>query len=492
MEKDPAKIIASGYDFEGASLELGNVVIGKMSRMNCPVRIPLAMMNRHGLIAGATGTGKTKTLQQIAEQLSSNGVPVVMADIKGDLSGLSKAGNHKDEKLLMRAVESGDSDWEPTAFPVEFFSLGTKGNAIPVRATVDSFGPILMSKVLGLNATQESCLGLIFHWAKKNEREMHDLDDLRSVITYLMSDEGKADLKSVGSLSSASCGIVLRALINLEAEGGDTFFGTPKFDVEDLLRVVGEKGIISLFETDSSATTIFSTFLMWVLEELFKILPEEGDLDKPKLVFIFDEAHLLFNEASKAFIKKVEQTVKLIRSKGVGVFFCSQLPNDIPNKILSQLGARIQHAIRAFTPEDQNALVKVVKTYPNTDYYNVAKTLTSMGIGQALVTVLSEVGAPTPVAVTQMRPPRSMMGTIGNSAIEEYAKNSTLASKYFDYQEVIIPEELEVIKPEVPQTVVSHYAPATNALNFNSSLIRGFLNNARANARTTSAQLISY
>ncbi|MFZ2527242.1 MAG: helicase HerA-like domain-containing protein [Rhodococcus sp. (in: high G+C Gram-positive bacteria)] len=423
--------IAAGYVFSGAALELGTVVHDGVVDPGARIRIPLAMMNRHGLIAGATGTGKTKTVQGIAEQLSAVGVPVVMTDIKGDLSGLSERGTGGDA-IVTRAAETGMASWTPAGFPTQFFSLGTDGIGIPVRATVTAFGPILLSKVLGLNATQESTLGLIFHWADRRGMALLDLKDLRQVIAYLTSAEGKPDLKGIGGVSTATAGVILRAIVNLEADGGDTFFGEPEIDTEDLLRVQGGNGVISLFELGAQAArpALFSTFLMWVLADLFQTLPEEGDLDKPKLVFIFDEAHLLFADASKAFLQQVEQTVKLIRSKGVGVFFCTQLPTDIPNAVLSQLGARVQHALRAFTPDDQKALTKTVRTYPTTTFYDVEEALTSLGTGEAIVTVLSEKGAPTPVAWTRIRPPRSLMDTIGDPAIGTAAHGHPLFAKY--------------------------------------------------------------
>ncbi|CAM3569675.1 helicase HerA-like domain-containing protein [Smaragdicoccus niigatensis] len=423
--------IAAGYATSGAALELGTVMVGNQVDPTAKVRIPLATLNRHGLVAGATGTGKTKTLQGIAEQLSAAGVPVVMADVKGDLSGLSRPGESND-KIVTRAKETGEADWAPAGYPTEFVSLGTNGIGWPIRATITSFGPILLSKVLGLNATQESTLGLIFHWADTNGLALLDLKDLRSVITFLTSDDGKETLKGIGGVSAATAGVILRALVNLEADGGDTFFGEPELDTADLIRVVDGKGIITLFElgTQAARPTLFSTFLMWVLADLFQTMPEAGDLDKPKLVFIFDEAHLLFTDASKAFVEQVEQTVKLIRSKGVGVFFCTQLPTDIPNEVLSQLGARIQHALRAFTPDDQKALSKTVRTYPKTPVYDLEEALTSLGIGEAIVTVLSEKGAPTPVAWTRLRPPRSLMDTIGPQAINQAAHASSLAPKY--------------------------------------------------------------
>ncbi|RFZ41440.1 AAA-like domain protein [Mycobacterium marinum] len=450
----PAQRIAAGYDVDGQALQLGSVVIDGEADPAAQIRIPLATVNRHGLVAGATGTGKTKTLQLIAEQLSAAGVSVLMADVKGDLSGLSRAGQ-TDDKLAARAEETGDA-WTPTAFPVEFLSLGAGGVGVPVRATISSFGPILLAKVLGLNATQESTLGLIFHWADQRELPLLDLKDLRAVITHLISDEGKAELKSLGAVSPTTAGVILRALVNLEAEGADSFFGEPELRPDDLLRVDGQgRGIISLLELGSQSLrpVLFSTFLMWVLADLFTYLPEVGDLDKPKLVFFFDEAHLLFSDASKAFLEQVEQTVKLIRSKGVGVFFCTQLPTDLPKDVLSQLGARIQHALRAFTPDDHKALTKTVRTYPKTDVYDLESALTSLGIGEAVVTVLSEKGVPTPVAWTRMRAPRSLMGAIGSEAIRAVAQASPLQAVYG-----------QTIDRESAHEILSaKYAPATEA-----------------------------
>ncbi|MCV7412019.1 ATPase [Mycobacterium florentinum] len=450
----PAQRIAGGYAVEGQALELGTVVIDGNADPSAQIHIPLATVNRHGLVAGATGTGKTKTLQLIAEQLSAAGVPVLMADVKGDLSGLSRPGEAND-KTAARAKDTGDA-WAATGFPVEFLSLGTGGLGVPIRATVASFGPVLLSKVLGLNATQESTLGLIFHWAKENNRSLVTLDQLRTIISHLAGEEGKADLKSLGGVSSTTAGVILRALVNLEGEGGDTFFGEPKLDPQDLLRVDNQgRGTISLleFSGQSLRPVIFSTFLMWLLADLFNELPEVGDIGKPKLVFFFDEAHLLFTDASKAFLEQVEQTVKLIRSKGVGVFFCTQLPTDLPNDVLSQLGARIQHALRAFTPDDQKALSKTVRTYPKTDAYDLESALTSLGIGEAVVTVLSEKGAPTPVAWTRMRVPRSLMGAIDTDEIVKAAKDSPLQAKYGQTKQ-------QPSEPEIPSAPSAPEAPA--------------------------------
>ena len=422
--------IAAGYATDGAGLVLGSVMVDGAADPNAKVTLPLSMVNRHGLIAGATGTGKTRTLQLFAEQLSAHGVPVVMADVKGDLSGLSQPGADND-KIRGRATDAG-VDWSPLAVPVEYWSLGTAGVGIPLRARVSSFGPILLAKVLDLNATQESTLGLVFHWADQQGLELYDLEDLRAVLQHLTSSEGKADLNSIGGVSTQTAGVILRAIVNLENSGGDTFFGDPELDPADLRRVIDGRGVVNLIELGKNATQprLFSTFLMWMLAELFQDLPEVGDADKPEVVFVFDEAHLLFADASKAFLEQITQTVKLIRSKGVGIFFCTQLPTDVSNEVLSQLGARIQHALRAFTPQDQEALSKTVRTYPTSEVYDLEKALTEAGTGEAIITVLSERGAPTPVAWTMIAPPRSLMTTIGEDAIQSAAQASPTWQKY--------------------------------------------------------------
>lgn len=426
--------IATGYLTTGAAVVLGSVMVGEGTPAAHPddlVQIPLAMFNRHGLVAGATGTGKTRTLQLMAEQLSAAGVPVLAPDIKGDLTGLASPGT-ADERVGQRARDTADS-WAASSFPVEYLCLAGQGTGVPLRATLDSFGPILLSKVLDLNDTQESTLGLVFHWADTAGLPLLDIKDLRAVISHLTSAEGKADLAGLGGVSSATAGVILRAVSNLEAQGGQDFFGEPQLDVADLLRTAADgRGIVSLLEVSSLQTrpALYSTFLMWLLAELFDVLPEVGDVDKPKLVFLFDESHLLFADASKAFLQAVEQTVKLIRSKGVGVFFCTQLPTDIPGPVLSQLGARIQHALRAFTPDDQKALAATVRTYPTTKDYDLAAALTSLGTGEAIVTVLSERGAPTPVAWTELRAPRSSMTPSAAAAISAAVMGSVLQGKY--------------------------------------------------------------
>ncbi|WP_018157270.1 helicase HerA-like domain-containing protein [Demetria terragena] len=428
-ETSPLEQITTGYQFEGGALELGAAVIDGTAHPEALVRLPLAMMNRHGLVAGATGTGKTKTLQLMAEQLSAQGVPVFLADVKGDLSGLAAAGESND-KVASRAKDVGQ-DWAGTAFPVEFFALGGEGKGIPIRATITAFGPTLLSKVLGLNDTQESSLGLVFHYADKNGLALLDLKDLRAVVQHLTSDEGKADLKSLGGLSSSTAGVILRELIAFSDQGADAFFGEPEFDTTDLLKVVEGKGIVSCLELPSvkDRPALFSTFLMWLLADLFQDLPEVGDADKPKLVFFFDEAHLLFEDASKSFLDSIEQTVRLIRSKGVGIFFVTQTPKDVPSGVLGQLGNRVQHALRAFTPEDSKALKATVGTFPRSSY-DLEKLLTELGTGEAVVTVLSEKGAPTPVAWTRMRAPQSLMAPAPDATIDGVISASPLGEKY--------------------------------------------------------------
>ena len=395
-----------------------------------PVRIPIAMTNRHGLVAGATGTGKTRTLQVLAEQLSTAGVAVFAADIKGDLSGVATPGEGN-EKLLKRTAGIGQH-WTPASFPTEYFSLGGVGKGVPIRATISGFGPLLLSKVLGLNDTQESSLGLVFHYANKNNLALLDLEDLRAVLAYLVSDEGKGELEGLGGLSKATVGVILRELITFADQGADVFFGEPEIDTAEFLRVASDgRGIISLLEVPGVADkpALYSTFLMWLLADLFTDLPEVGDLDKPKLVFFFDEAHLLFKDASKDFLAQITQTVRLIRSKGVGVFFVTQTPKDVPADVLAQLGSRVQHQLRAFTPDDAKALRATVSTYPNSGY-DLEEVLTNLGTGEAIVTVMNEKGAPSPVAWTRLRAPQASMSPSSDASIDAAIAASPLLAKY--------------------------------------------------------------
>ncbi|MEU6001550.1 helicase HerA-like domain-containing protein [Streptomyces sp. NPDC047197] len=422
--------IVAGYAFAGPALDLGALLWDGRCLPDAQIRIPLAMLNRHGLVAGATGTGKTKTLQLVAEQLAAQGVPVFLADIKGDVSGISVPGE-SGEKVAERAREVGQT-WEARGFPSEFYALGGIGTGIPVRATITSFGPVLLSKVLQLNQTQEQSLGLIFHYADQKGLELVDLKDLRAVVTFLTSDEGKSELKGIGGLSTVTAGVILRALTAFEAQGMGDFFGEPEFDTSEFMRAAPDgRGLVSVLELPAvqDKPQLFSTFLMWLLADLYNDLPEVGDLEKPKLVFFFDEAHLLFNGASKAFLEAITQTVRLIRSKGVGVFFVTQTPKDVPGDVLAQLGNRVQHALRAFTPDDQKALKATVRTFPNSAY-DLEETLTAIGTGEAVITVLSEKGAPTPVAVTRLRAPESLMGPVEAGALEGAVKGSLLYGRY--------------------------------------------------------------
>ena len=414
-----AEAVAAGYRFEGPVLEIGGLMVSPTDLADVPIRIPLGMLNRHGLVAGATGTGKTKTLQMLAEQLSEHGVPVFAADIKGDLSGLSVPGEASD-KVSERARSLGQ-DWRPTGFPVEYYALGGVGTGIPIRVTMSAFGPLLLSRVLGLNQTQESSLGLVFHYADRAGLPLLDLADLRAVVQHLTSDAGKADLKDLGALSASTAGVILRELITFSDQGADAFFGEPEFRSADLLQAAPDgRGVISLVELPNlqDRPAIFSTFLMWLLADLFHDLPEVGDVDKPKLVFFFDEAHLLFDDASEEFLDQIAQTVRLIRSKGVGVFFVTQTPTDVPDDVLAQLGSRIQHQLRAHTPNDAKALRRTVDTYPNSAYSDLGEVITGLGIGEAVVTVMDERGAPTPVAWTRLRAPRSLMGPADPAAMQ--------------------------------------------------------------------------
>ena len=422
--------IQKGYTLEGATIELGAAIIDGELHKDAPVRLPLAMMNRHGLVAGATGTGKTVTLHMMAEQLSTAGVPVFLADIKGDLSGLATAAVGSDK--LKARTDSIGQPWEGKTFPVEFLALGGDGNGVPVRATVTSFGPILLSRIMELNDTQESSLQLVFYFADKNGLELIDLKDLRAVIQFLTSDEGKNKLEELGGLSKATAGVILREIVNLEAQGLEKFFGEPEFDTAELLRTAPDgRGVVTCLELPTLQTKpmLFSTFLMWLLADLFEDLPEAGDLDKPKLVFFLDEAHLLFNGATKAFLDAITTTVRLIRSKGVGIFFVTQTPKDVPADVLGQLANRVQHALRAFTPEDAKALKATVSTFPVSDY-DLEETLTSAGIGEAVITVMNEKGAPTPVALTRLRAPESLMGPSEDALVRSTVAGSALLGKY--------------------------------------------------------------
>ena len=409
-----AKLIAaarSAFPTGGPTVVLGAPVYSGECHPEPLVALPLAMANRHGLIAGATGTGKTKTLQLMAEQLSAAGVSVFLADLKGDLSGIAVPGT-ADERVTARAKETGFA-WKPAGCAVELFSL-TGARGAQVRATVSSFGPLLLAKVLELNDTQTSVLSLVFKYCDDRGLELYDFADLRAALTHL-ANEGAADLASYGGMSKQTVGVLLREMVELEQQGALAFFGEPELELDDLMRRASDgRGIVSVLELSDvqDKPALFSTFMMWLLARLQSHLPEVGDLPQPKLVFFFDEAHLLFRNASSAFLDEVGQVVRLIRSKGVGVFFVTQSPKDVPPEILGQLGNRVQHALRAFTPDDEKALRAAARTFPKSDFYDVERTLQSLGIGEALVTVLGASGVPSPPFATRMVPPASRMGPL--------------------------------------------------------------------------------
>ncbi|MBA2291001.1 MAG: DUF853 family protein [Gemmatimonadales bacterium] len=429
MNQDVIDAARDAFGRNGPGIVLGGVIHEGETHPEPLVTLPLSMMNRHGLIAGATGTGKTKTLQLIAEQLSAAGVPVFLADVKGDVSGVAApgAGHPKvDER-----VQATGYAWEPTAFPVEFLSLTGRQGA-QLRATVSSFGPLLLSKVLGLNDTQTSVLTLVFKYCDDKGLLLLDFEDLRSVLQYLVQD-GAGELASYGGMSKQTVGVLLREMVELEEQGAGAFFGEPEFDLGDLLHVDRDgRGVISMLELSDTQDkpALFSTFMMWMLARLYNTLPEVGDLAQPKLVFFLDEAHLLFDGSSKAFRDQVEQVVRLVRSKGVGVFFVTQSPKDIPADILGQLGNRVQHALRAFTPDDEKAMRAAARTFPRTPFYEIERELTSLGTGQALVTVLTPKGTPTPPFATMMVPPRGRMSPLTETELQVALGRSAQVSEY--------------------------------------------------------------
>lgn len=424
------EMLAAGYGFADPAIVLGAAIEHGTTHPEPKIRIPLAMMNRHGLVAGATGTGKTRTLQLMAEQLSNAGVPVFISDIKGDLQGLAVPGTAS-EKLAGRAKDIG-YDWKPAGAPVEFVSLTGKMGA-QLRATVSSFGPLLLAKVLDLNETQSSVLAMVFKYCDDKGYLLLDFADLRAVLQFLTSDAGKDELRDYGALSRQSVGVLLRKMVQLGEQGAEQFFGEPQFDVHDLLATAPDgRGIITCLEVSDcqDRPALYSTFMMWLLAELYHTLPEAGDLPKPKLAFFFDEAHLLFDEAPKAFLDQVQQVVRLIRSKGVGIFFVTQTPKDVPSTVLAQLGNRVQHALRAHTPDDEAALRATARTYPKTEFYDLEETLTSLGTGEAVVSALDPKGAPTPVVACRLIPPAARMDTLSPAEFTAELSQSDLMKEY--------------------------------------------------------------
>lgn len=448
--------INEGYTFKGDSLRLGSAMLDGEVITEAKVYAPLKTLNRHGLISGATGTGKTKTLQVLAEALSDASVPTLLMDIKGDLSGIgAKSPGHPkiDERSALLDIE-----FVPSSYPIEFLSLSNEPGA-RLRATVTEFGPVLLSKVLNLNSTQESILAMLFKYCDDNQLPLLDLKDLQKTLQWA-ANEGKDDLKKeYGTISTASVGTIMRKVIELQQQGADNIFGEASFEVDDLIRLADDgRGIVNVLRvTDlQDKPKLFSTFMLQLLSELYATLPEEGDTNRPKLVLFIDEAHLIFDDANEVLVDQLETIVKLIRSKGVGIFFVTQNPTDIAPAVLSQLGLKIQHALRAFTAKDRKAIKQTAENYPLSDYYETENIITELGIGEALITLLNEKGIPTPLAATMLCAPRSRMDVLTEKEIDSIVKKSSITSKY--NQEIdresayeILSEKLETAKEEAPK-----------------------------------------
>lgn len=422
--------ISKGYTFQGDAIILGAAVLETEPIKECFIRIPLSTLNRHGLVAGATGTGKTKTLQVLTEQLSANGIPSLVMDIKGDLSGIAEksSGGPKIEDRFQKI----GLPFIPGASPVEFLSLSNEPGA-RLRATVSEFGPVLFSKMLDLNETQQSVVSVVFKFCDDHELPLLDLEDLKKVLQYISTDGKEAFEAEYGNIMSTSTGTIVRKLVELEQQGGAAFFGEPSFDVEDLLKVNPDgAGIVHILRlTDiQDRPKLFSSFMLQLLAEIYATFPEAGDVKKPKLVLFIDEAHLIFDQASDALLDQIEVIIKLIRSKGVGIFFVTQNPTDIPDVVLSQLGLKVQHALRAFTAKDRKDIVQAAQNFPETDFYKVDQLLTELGIGEAMVTALNESGVPTPLVHCYLRAPQSRMDVLTPQEIDELVRQSHLVAKY--------------------------------------------------------------
>lgn len=427
--------INKSYTTSSPTIFLGAGVYKGEILADAKVNLPLRMMTRHGLVTGATGSGKTRTLQLMAEQLSAAGVPVFMPDMKGDLSGMAREGTSND-KIDERATALG-VPFKPTAFPVELYSLSGKLGA-QMRATVTEFGPVLLGKILELNDTQTGVLNILFKYADDRKLPVVDFNDLKKLLNYLTDGPGAAEIRGdYGKISPATASTILRKIVSLEQQGVDQIFGEPSFDIDDLFQKVDGQGVISILNVSDvqNQPAIFSTFMLSLLAEIYEQMPEAGDLDKPRLVFFIDEAHLLFNDAPKAFMDQIEQVIRLIRSKGVGVFFCTQITQDVSPTILAQLGNRVQHVIRAFTPNDVKALKETVKTFPRSEFYDMEQQFTQLGTGQAFITVLNEKGIPTATVVTHLAPPCSVMGPLGDDAYQKLMHASDSYRKYKDSED---------------------------------------------------------
>lgn len=423
--------VQAGYIFKGPSVKIGRAKLNNEVVPGADVFLPLKMLNRHGLIAGATGTGKTKTLQLISEYLSTSGIPVLVMDIKGDLSGIAMPGVTND-KIKERSQLIGLS-YEPTGFPVELLTLTPSQQGVRLRATVSEFGPILFSKILGLNDVQGGLVAMLFKYSDDHDLPLLNINDFKSLLQFA-SESGKAEIEEeYGKISTVSLSTIQRKIIELEQQGGDDFFGEVSFDATDLMQTDAEgQGIISVLRLMDlqDRPKMFSSFMLQLLAELYSTSPEVGDLDKPKLVMFIDEAHLIFQEASKPLLQQIETTIKLIRSKGIGIFFCTQNPMDVPAAILGQLGMKVQHALRAFTAADRKVIKQTAENYPLSDFYQTDELLTQVGVGEALFTCLNEKGIPTPLVHVLLSAPRSRMDVLAPGEVSELLNRSRLAARY--------------------------------------------------------------
>lgn len=423
--------VQEGYhNFEGSSVTLGTGIYDGRPLENAEIRIPLRTLNRHGLISGATGTGKTVTLQVLAEQFSKNGIPTVLMDLKGDLSGLAASGSSN--KHIVKRFSYLNEEWSPKGFSLELLSLA-EGEGTKLKATVTEFGPVLMAKILDLNDTQRGILAVLFKYCDDQEIPLIDLQDLKKLLQYATED-GKEEFESeYGRIHSSSVSTILRKILELEQQGANRFFAERSFDVNDLVRHDSEgNGMISVIRLSDikDKPKLFSTFMLSLLAEIYSTFPEVGDRDKPKICIFIDEAHLIFEEASKELMDQIESIVKLIRSKGVGIFFCTQTPSDIPNEVLGQLGLKVQHALRAFTAKDRQDIKRISQNFPISDFYQIDKVLTSLGIGEAFITAINEQGIPTPLVATLLRSPQSRMGILGREEIQSLLESSLISHKY--------------------------------------------------------------
>jgi DNA helicase HerA-like ATPase len=448
--------ITNGYTYKGDSITLGGAMLNGKT-FTTTIKIPLKTLNRHGLIAGATGTGKTKTIQVLSEQLSQKGIPLLMMDIKGDFSGIAKPGEEK-PFITDRHAKIGLA-YSPKSFPVEMLTLSEQ-DGVRLRATVTEFGPVLFSRILDLNDTQAGVIAVVFKYCDDKKMPLLDLKDIKKVMNYI-TNEGKDEIsEEYGKISTATTGTILRKIIELEQQGGTTFFGEKSFEIEDLMRIdengQGYVNIIRLTDIQDKPK-LFSTFMLNLLAEIYNTMPEKGDVEQPELVIFIDEAHLIFNEASKTLLNQIETIVKLIRSKGIGIYFITQNPMDIPKGVLAQLGLKIQHALRAFTANDRQEIKQTADNYPSSEFYDTENLLTSLGIGEALVTVLNEKGIPTPLAATMMRAPESRMDILTEEEITTINKQSKLVEKYSEtidresaYE--ILNKKIEEINTETEET----------------------------------------